>query len=52
MYFFLGSPIYVIPALLLLIILPKYINHSIPFGENFKLRKEKSVKDLFTPKIR
>lgn len=39
-------------ALLLLIIIPKYINHSINLGMNFKFRKEKTVKDLFTPKIR
>ncbi len=39
-------------ALLLLIIIPKYINHSIGLGMNFKFRKEKTVRDLFTPKIR
>ncbi|GAI52071.1 unnamed protein product, partial [marine sediment metagenome] len=33
-------------------IIPKYINRSITIPHNFKFRKEKSVKDLFTPKIR
>ena len=48
-----GSYIYlIILALLLLIIIPKYINRNIPFGQNFKFRKEKTFKDLFTPKIR
>jgi len=39
-------------ALLVLIIIPKYINRNIAFGENFRFRKEKTFKDLFTPKIR
>jgi glycerol-3-phosphate acyltransferase PlsY len=48
-----GSYIYLIMlALLLLIIIPKYINRTMPFGQNFKFRKEKTFKDLFTPKIR
>jgi len=38
--------------LLLIIIVPKYINHSIAIGNNFKFRKEKTLKDLFTPKVR
>ncbi|MEA2015843.1 MAG: glycerol-3-phosphate acyltransferase [Actinomycetota bacterium] len=38
--------------LLLIIIIPKYINHSITLAHNFKFRKEKTLKDLFTPKIR
>ena len=42
----------IILALLLLIIIPKYINRNIPLGQNFKFRKEKTLKDLFTPKIR
>jgi hypothetical protein len=48
-----GSLLYLaMTALLLLIIIPKYINHSISLGTNFKFRKEKTMKDLFTPKIR
>ncbi len=47
------SPIYLIMGLLLLIIIiPKYINHSITIAHNFKFRKEKTLRDLFTPKIR
>jgi hypothetical protein len=42
----------VMVSLLLIIIVPKYINHSIAIGINFKFRKEKTLKDLFTPKIR
>jgi len=50
--FFLDSPVYLILTLLLLIVIPKYVNHSISMSENFKFRKEKNMKDLFTPKIR
>lgn len=50
--FFLNSSTYMILMLLLLIMIPKYINHSISLSENFKFRKEKNMKDLFTPKIR
>ena len=47
------SSIYLILAVLLIIIvIPKYINHSISFSYNFKIRKEKNIKDLFTPKVR
>ena len=48
-----GNPLYLaMTVLLLLIIIPKYINRSISLGTNFKFRKEKTMKDLFTPKIR
>ncbi len=48
-----GSLAYMIFGfLLILIIIPKYINHDIPLGKNFKFRKEKTLKDLFTPKAR
>ena len=48
-----GSPVYLILVFaLLIIVIPKYINHSIIFHQNFVIRKEKNVKDLFTPKIR
>ena len=50
--FILKSPIYLLLNILLLIVVPKYINHSISFKENFKFRKEATLKDLFTPKIR
>jgi glycerol-3-phosphate acyltransferase PlsY len=47
------SLIYLIMVMLLLIIIvPRYINHSIAIGINFKFRKEKTLKDLFTPKVR
>lgn len=39
-------------AILLLIIIPKYLNLKIRLSHNFKIRKEKSVKDLFTPRVR
>ncbi len=53
LWLFNGSSLYLaMTVLLLLIIIPKYINHSISLGENFKFRKEKTMKDLFTPKIR
>ena len=49
---FLKSPIYLLLNILLLIVVPKYINHSISIKENFKFRKEATLKDLFTPKKR
>ncbi|GAG64931.1 unnamed protein product, partial [marine sediment metagenome] len=53
LWLFKSSPVYLIAGILLLmIIIPKYINRSITIPHNFKFRKEKSVKDLFTPKIR
>ena len=50
--FFLKSPIYLLLGVLLLIVVPKYLNRSIGLRDNFKFRKESSMKDLFTPKIR
>ncbi len=51
--YYYNSMIFVIFwLLLLLIILPKYLNYSNSFGVNFKFRKEKRLKDLFTPKSR
>lgn len=53
LWIFKDSYIYlIIGALLIIIAIPKYINRSINFSQNFKFRKEKSAKDLFTPKIR
>jgi glycerol-3-phosphate acyltransferase PlsY len=53
LWLFKDSYIYlIIGALLIIIAVPKYINRSINFSQNFKFRKEKSAKDLFTPKIR
>ncbi len=53
LWLFKDSYIYlIIGALLIIIAIPKYINRSINFSQNFKFRKEKSAKDLFTPKIR
>lgn len=53
LWLFMENSIYLaMTALILIIIIPKYINHSIRLGMNFKFRKEKTVKDLFTPKIR
>jgi len=50
---YFNSIIYIIfGILLLLIIIPKYLNHSIPLGKNFKFKKEKKLKDLFTPTSR
>lgn len=48
-----SSSLYLVLAIILLvIIIPKYINYSENILYNFKIRKEKSLKDLFTPKIR
>lgn len=48
-----GSYLYlVMTVIFILLIIPKYINRSISLGMNFKFRKEKTMKDLFTPKIR
>jgi glycerol-3-phosphate acyltransferase PlsY len=53
LWLFKDSPIYLIMGIsLLIIIIPKYINRSIGISRNFKFRKEKTIKDLFTPKIR
>ncbi len=53
LWLFKGSSLYLIMTLLLLLlIIPKYINRSMSLGENFRFRKEKTMKDLFTPKIR
>ena len=53
LWLFLGNSLYLaMTVLLLLLIIPKYINRSISLGTNFKFRKEKNIKDLFTPKIR
>ena len=53
LWLFKDSSIYLIMGLILLvIIIPKYINHSIKISQNFKFRKEKTVKDLFAPRIR
>lgn len=53
LWLFKSSTVYLIMVtLLLIIIIPKYINRSIRISHNFKFRKEKTVKDLFTPKIR
>ena len=53
LWLFKDSSIYLIMGLILfVIIIPKYINHSIRISQNFKFRKEKTVKDLFAPRIR
>lgn len=45
--------IYIALAIILILILvPKQINRSIKLSKNFQFRKEATVKDLFTPKIR
>jgi acyl phosphate:glycerol-3-phosphate acyltransferase len=50
--FYLDSPAYLLLMILVLIIVPKHINQSKSLYENFKFRKERSMKDLFTPKVR
>ena len=53
LWLFKDSSVYLIMGIsLLIIIIPKYINHSIRISHNFKFRKEETVRDLFTPKIR
>ncbi len=47
------SIIYLLMALLLIaVMVPKQINRSIPLSLNFKFRKEKTLGDLFKPKVR
>jgi acyl phosphate:glycerol-3-phosphate acyltransferase len=53
LYLFKESAIYLIMLFLLAsIMIPKQINRSLKFSLNFKFRKEKTIGDLFTPKIR
>ena len=53
LYFFKESAIYLIMILLLILVMvPKQTNRSLKFSTNFKFRKEKTLADLFTPKIR
>jgi len=53
LWLFKDSSLFLLMGLLLLIlIIPKYINNSITIAHNFKFRKEETLKDLFTPKIR
>ncbi len=53
LWLFKGSSLYLIMTLLLLLLkIPKYINRHMILAENFRFRKEKTMKDLFTPKIR
>ena len=53
LYFFKESAIYLIMILLLvLVMIPRQINRSLKLSVNFKFRKEKTLGDLFTPKIR
>jgi len=53
LYFFKDSTIYLLMMPLLpLVMIPKQINKSLKLSINFKFRKEKTLKDLFTPKIR
>ena len=53
LYFFKESAIYLIMILLLILVMvPKQINRSLKLSTNFKFRKEKTLADLFTPKIR
>lgn len=53
LWLFMENSMYLaMTALLLIIIIPKYVNRRIRLGTNFKFRKEKTLQDLFTPKIR
>jgi len=53
LWLYKDSQIFLIMGLILLVlIIPKYINHSIKISQNFKFRKEKNIKDLFAPRIR
>jgi glycerol-3-phosphate acyltransferase PlsY len=53
LYLYLDSAIYLFMVILLiLVMIPKQINKSLRLSTNFKFRKEKTIKDLFTPKIR
>jgi glycerol-3-phosphate acyltransferase PlsY len=53
LYFLKDSAIYLIMIpLLFIVMIPKQINKSLNLSTNFKFRKEKTLADLFTPKIR
>jgi glycerol-3-phosphate acyltransferase PlsY len=53
LYFLKGSAIYLIMILpLIVVMIPKQISRSQKFSASFKFRKEKTLSDLFTPKIR
>ena len=53
LFFFKESAIYLIMIpLLIAVMVPRQINRSIKLSINFKFRKEKTLADLFTPKIR
>ncbi|HEY4662609.1 MAG TPA: glycerol-3-phosphate acyltransferase [Candidatus Humimicrobiaceae bacterium] len=53
LWLFKDSSAYLIMGIvLLIIIIPRYVNYSIKISQNFKFRKEKTLKDLFAPRIR
>ena len=53
LFFFKESGIYLIMIpILIMIMVPRQINRSVKLSVNFKFRKEKTLGDLFTPKIR
>ena len=53
LWFFKDTIIFAIMIIImLLIMIPRQINHNISLGLNFKFRKEATLKDLFKPKIR
>jgi acyl phosphate:glycerol-3-phosphate acyltransferase len=50
---FSGSAVFLASIIiLLLLMIPRQINHNISIGLNFKFRKEATLGDLFKPKIR
>lgn len=53
LWLYYGSIIYVLMiSILILIMIPRQVNRSLRLSTNFKFRKEATLKDLFTPKIR
>jgi len=53
LWLYTGAYVFLLSTIILLIIMiPRQINHELSLGKNFQFRKESSLGDLFKPKIR
>jgi glycerol-3-phosphate acyltransferase PlsY len=53
LWLYTGAMVFLFSIILLLIIMiPRQINRDLSLGKNFQFRKEKTLQDLFKPKIR
>jgi glycerol-3-phosphate acyltransferase PlsY len=53
LWLYTGAYVFLLSTIILLIIMiPRQINHGLSLGKNFQFRKESSLGDLFKPKIR